>query len=92
MLDKESTVREWLADRRGQAVFGPFYTQIEAQSRKVFGGGDERYGNDSAMGMDIMDMMKDMPLISVMMFMQQGLPMPAEDMVAGLLKQVHSMD
>jgi beta-glucosidase len=92
LLDKESTIREWMADPRGKAVFGPFYTQIEAQSRKAFGGGDERYGNDGAMGMDIMDMMKDMPLVSVLMFQQSALTMPVEEMVEGLLMQVHSMD
>jgi beta-glucosidase len=89
ILDKESTIREWLADPRGQAVFGPFYAQIEARSRKLFGGGDERYGNESAIGMDIMDMMNDMPLVSVLMFQQSELPMPAEEMLADFLKQVH---
>jgi beta-glucosidase len=92
ILDKESTIREWIADPRGKAVFGPFYAQIEAQSRKMFGGGDERYGNESAIGMDIMDMMNDMPLASVLMFQQGALTMPVEEMVDGLLMQVHSMD
>lgn len=92
ILDKESTIREWMADPRGKAVFGPFYTQIEAQSRKIFGGGDERYGNENAIGMDIMDMMNDMPLASVLAFQQGALTMPVEEMVDGLLMQVHSMD
>ncbi len=42
ILDRESTIREWMADPRGKAVFGPFYAQMEEQSRKMFGGGDER--------------------------------------------------
>ncbi|RPI93397.1 MAG: glycosyl hydrolase [Chloroflexi bacterium] len=92
ILDKESTIREWMADPRGKAVFGPFYTQIEAQSRKMFGGGDERYGNESAIGMDIMDMMNDMPLVSVLMFQQAALTMPVDEMVNGLLMQAHNMD
>ena len=92
ILDKESTIREWMADPRGRAVFGAFYAQIEAQSRKMFGGGDERYGNESAIGMDIMDMMNDMPLVSVLMFQQNALTMPPEEMVEGLLMQAHSMD
>ncbi|HSK87290.1 MAG TPA: fibronectin type III-like domain-contianing protein, partial [Anaerolineales bacterium] len=92
ILDKESTIREWMADPRGKAVFGSFYAQIEAQSRKMFGGGDERYGNESAIGMDIMDMMNDMPLVSVLMFQQGALTMPADEMVNGLLMQVHNMD
>ncbi|MBL0344277.1 glycoside hydrolase family 3 C-terminal domain-containing protein [Candidatus Villigracilis affinis] len=92
ILDKESTVREWLADPRGKAVIGALYTEIETQSRKLFGGADERYGNENAMGMDIMDMMNDMPLVSVLMFQQGALPMPAEEMVAGLLMQAHKME
>jgi len=92
ILDRESTMREWLADPRGKAVFGSFYAQVEAQSRRIFGGGDERYGNETAMGMDIMDMMNDMPLVSVLMFQQGALTMPAEEMVDGLLMQAHSMD
>jgi beta-glucosidase len=86
ILDKESTIREWMADPRGKAVFGPFYAQMEAQSRQMFG------GNESSIGMDIMEMFNDMPLVSVLMFQQSALPMPAEDIVSGLLMQVHSMD
>lgn len=86
ILDKESTIREWMADPRGKAVFGPFYAMMEEQSRKMFGGGA---GNENAIGMDIMDMFSDMPLLSVLMFQQNALPMPAEEMVAGFLTQVH---
>ena len=93
ILDKESTIREWMADPRGKAVFGSMYAQIEAMSRKVFGESEEpRYGNESAMGMDIMDMMNDMPLVSVLMFQQNALTMPAEEIVEGLLMQVQSMN
>jgi beta-glucosidase len=89
ILDKESTVREWLADPRGNAAFGPYYAMMEAEARKMFGGGDERYGNEGAIGMDVMEMFNDMPLVSVLMFQQDALPMHPEDMVAGLLAQVH---
>lgn len=92
ILDKESTIREWMADPRGQAVFGPMYAQMEAAARKMFGGSEEpRYGTESAIGMDIMEMFKDMPLVSVLMFQAGSLPMHPEDIVAGLLQQVHNM-
>lgn len=91
ILDRESTIREWMADPRGKVVLGPLYTQIETQVRKMFGGGDERYGNESAIGMDITDVMNDMPLVSVLMFQQSALPMPAEEMLAGFLMQVHNI-
>ena len=84
ILDRESTIREWMADPRGKAVFGPFYAQMEEQSRKMFGGGDENVA-----GMDFMDMLGDMPLVSVMMWQQDALPMHPEDLVDGLLAQVH---
>jgi hypothetical protein len=44
------------------------------------------------MGMDIMDMMNDMPLISVLMFQQDALPISPEEIVEGLLMQAHSLD
>ncbi|GAB4485582.1 MAG: glycoside hydrolase family 3 C-terminal domain-containing protein [Anaerolineales bacterium] len=92
ILDKESTIREWMADPRGQAVFGPMYAMMEAEARKMFGGSEEpRYGTESAIGMDIMEMFSDMPLVSVLMFQAGSLPMHPEDIVAGLLQQVHSM-
>jgi beta-glucosidase len=89
LLDKESTIREWMADPRGKVIFGPFYEMMESEARKRFGGDDERYGNNGAIGMDIMDMFNDMPLVSVLMFEKDALPMHPEDMVAGLLEQVH---
>lgn len=93
ILDKESTVREWLADPRGQTVFGPMYAQMEAATRKMFSGGEEpRYGTESTIGMDVMEMFKDMPLLSVLMFQAASLPNHPEEIVAGLLQQVHSMN
>jgi beta-glucosidase len=93
ILDKESTIREWMADPRGRAVFGSIYAQIEEMSRKLFGDSEEpRYGNESTIGMDIMDMMNDMPLVSVLMFQQTAFPMHPEEIVEGLLMQVHNMD
>jgi beta-glucosidase len=86
-IDKESTIREWMADRRGRAVMGPFFQQVEEYSRKIFGAGD-RYGD--SIGMDVMDMIQDMPLLSVLLFQQRLLPMPAEDMLESLLAQVHA--
>jgi beta-glucosidase len=83
LLDRESTIREWMADPRGKAVLGAFYEQMEVQSRKTFSSD----GNQDSM--DVMDMLLDMPLVSVLMFQQNALTMPAEEMVDGLLMQVH---
>ncbi len=92
ILDKESTIREWMADPRGKVVFGPMYAMMEAEARKMFGGSEEpRYGTEGGIGMDVMEMFNDMPLVSVLMFQAGSLPMHPEEIVAGLLQQVHSM-
>ena len=44
ILDIESTIREWLVDPRGKVVFEPFYPQMEAYNRQVFGGVIEALG------------------------------------------------
>jgi len=44
ILDIESTLREWMADRRGRQVLGSLYEQIESQVRRLFAG-EDRYGN-----------------------------------------------
>ncbi len=95
IIDIESTLREWMADRRGYQVLGPLYMQIETQTRKIFGGAGNNgshAGDESTIGLDIMDMMIDMPLISVLMFQQSELTMPAEEIVADLLRQVESLE
>lgn len=90
LLDKESTVREWMADSRGGAAFGPFYEQLAIQSRKAFGGEDDG-DKQEGLGMDVMDMFQDMPLVSVLMFQQSAWPKPADEMVNDMLTQVHKM-
>jgi beta-glucosidase len=86
ILDKESTIREWMADPRGAAVLGPVYPKMEEESRKMFGG---EHGG-STIGMDFMDMLGDMPLVSVLMWHPDAIPVHPEDFVDELLKQVHS--
>ncbi|MDO9121625.1 MAG: glycoside hydrolase family 3 C-terminal domain-containing protein, partial [Anaerolineaceae bacterium] len=86
LLNKESTIREWMEDPIGNKVFSPFFAQVESLSRKAFGAEE---GSDDGIGADIMMMFGDMPLASVLLFMQSALPKSADDMVADLLKQVH---
>jgi beta-glucosidase len=82
-LDEESTVSEWLADPRGQVVLQPLMAQFQAHLQEVLGS-DEDDG-----GMNFSGMLMDMPLPSILMFQQDALPMPVEEMMAGLLHQVH---
>jgi len=87
LLDRESTIREWMADPQGKAIFEPIYAQMEEGMRQTFGGGE---GHESNIGVDLMDMLGDMPLVSVLMWQQSALPMHPEDIVDGLLAQIHS--
>ncbi len=91
ILDKQSTIREWMDDPKGKIVFTSFYEDVMAKSRAAFGIGDENPGNGSSMGMDMMDMIGDMPLVSVLMFSQESLARPADEIVDELLMQVHHL-
>jgi len=91
ILDEESTINDWMADPRGRAIVEPYISQIENAARQMFGGGDnERYNTDSALGLDVMVMFSDMPLVSVLMFMKHALPKHPEDLIAEMLEQAHS--
>jgi beta-glucosidase len=93
ILDKMSTMREWMADPRGHSVFGSYYSRIEAEARRMFGsGGEDRYASEGAIGMDIMDMFNDMPLVSVLMFQKNAWNILPEDMVEELLQRVHDVE
>jgi beta-glucosidase len=91
LLNKESTIREWIDDPRGKAVFDPMYAQIKEQGNKELGGGEEQEGSESGMGMDAMDMMKDMPLESVLRFIRGSLTKTSDEMVEEMLVKVHDL-
>lgn len=80
LIDKESTIKEWMSDPRSKDVLAPIMKKMEEDSKKIFGGG---------MGFDPMEMFKDMPLVSVLLFQQGALNKPAEDLVDELLAMVH---
>jgi beta-glucosidase len=88
ILDRESTVREWLEDPAGRAAFSPIYQQIKAQTAAMFGGGE---GESGGIGMDPTGFMMEMPLLSLLQFQEASLPMPADAIVDGLLQQAHAM-
>lgn len=87
ILNRESTVREWLEDPAGRAAFEPMYQQIKAQTAAMFGGGDEGDG----LGMDPTGFMMEMPLLNLLQFQEHSLPMPADAIVDALLQQAHAL-
>jgi beta-glucosidase len=95
ILDKESTIREWMADPRGKAVFGTYYSRMETEARKRFGGDDgkeSRYASEGDVGMDIMEMFNEMPAVSVMLFQRHMWSEHPEDIIVDLLERVHRQE
>ncbi len=88
ILNRESTVREWLEDPAGRIAFKPMYQQIKAQTAAMFGAGD---GDDGSIGMDPTGFMMEMPLLSLLQFQERGLPLPADAIVDSLLQQAHGL-
>lgn len=87
LLDRESTIREWMEDPRGSDVFAEFFAQMMEKTAAVFGGMEEGEG----MGMNTMDMFMDTPVLSVLNFMDALLPASPDEIVDGLLAKAHSL-
>ena len=85
ILNRESTLRDWMEDPRGRRVFEPLFQQMVAPMQAAFGGGQDGGG---AVGMDSTGFLMEMPLLDILHFQENALPMPPEDLVDGLLAQV----
>ncbi|MBE3066057.1 MAG: glycosyl hydrolase, partial [Chloroflexi bacterium] len=83
LLNRESTLRDWMEDPRGKRVIAPLFQQMAGQMQTAFGGGE-----GEGTGMDTMGFLMEMPLLGVLHFQEGALPMPPEDLVDGLLAQV----
>lgn len=81
LLNPESTIREWLDDPVGKHVVDPIIYAILEKMGRIFGSGEKPA---KAVSRELMDM----PLRSVLHFQEDALPMPADQMVAGLLAAV----
>jgi len=84
ILDRESTLREWITDPRGYAVLQPMLLEMQARIQEMLGG-------ETSIGMDSLGMIIDMPLESILMFQQELLPMPADQLVDDFLQKAHAM-
>jgi beta-glucosidase len=89
ILNRESTLREWLEDPRGKAVFEPMFQKLMAQMRGALGGGENE---SEIIGMDMMGFMMDMSLLGILHFQESALPMPPEALVDELLRQAHEAE
>jgi beta-glucosidase len=86
LLNRESTLREWLEDPRGQGVLGPLFQQMSAQMHATFGGGEGSEG----VGMDMSGFLMEMPLLGLLEFQENALPASPGEVVDGLLAQVYN--
>lgn len=79
ILDRASTLREWLDDPRGKQV--PMIQQMIAQVNAMFEGAGE-------LGLDPLGFLLDMPLVDMLSFQGDALPASPDQVVDGLLAQV----
>lgn len=89
LLSQESTIREWLEDPRGKVVFAPVLEQMMAGMSHAMSGDSDA---DEMIGVDMMSMVMDMPLLSILHFQDAVLPASPEVMVGGLLQQVRQLE
>lgn len=87
-LSRDSTLRDWLADRRGKVVIEPVYQQMQAAIAKLLGEGDME---DGGIGIDPTGFLMDMPLLGMLEFQANTLPVAPEAMIDGMLQQVQAM-
>ena len=85
LLNRESTLRDWMEDPRGRRVFEPLFQQYTAQMRATFDAHKVEVGD---IGMETLGFLMELPLRDIFYFQENTLPMPPEDLVDGLLAQV----
>ncbi len=85
ILNRESTLGEWLKDPRGKSVFEPFFTKMSKQMLETFGGGDEEGENDN--GMQTLSFLMELPLRDILNFPEVGFTGSPEEFVDNLLAQ-----
>lgn len=86
ILNRESTIRDWLDDPRGRVVFDPTYQKMMSMMGETFGADID---DNAKKGMDMNAFLLEMPLLSILHFQESSLPTPADDIVDGLLQEVH---
>jgi beta-glucosidase len=82
ILDRESTLREWISDPRGSDVVQPVLEQMAARNRATFG----EDGGEAGLGLSMVDMFMDMPLLSVFEFQADALSEAPEAIVDRMLQ------
>jgi beta-glucosidase len=87
LLNRASTVQEWLRDPCGRVVFAPEFENLKARMAKQFGVSES---GGEMLGMDMLNFMLDMPLLNLLEFHESALPTTPDALVDGLLAQVYA--
>jgi beta-glucosidase len=87
ILNRESTIKEWLAYSRGKPAIESQIKQLLAHMAGAFGGSED--GHD-VIGMDTTTFFMDMPLLSILQFQEGAFPRPVDELVDDLLEQAYS--
>ncbi|MCA9835369.1 MAG: glycoside hydrolase family 3 C-terminal domain-containing protein [Trueperaceae bacterium] len=87
ILNKESTVKEWLEDKKGKEVFEPMFKEITASFTSAMGADT---ASEADIGMDMTGFLMDLPLMSLLDFQDASLAEAPETIVQGLLAKVRS--
>lgn len=96
LLDRESTLVEWMQDRRGRQIIEPLYADLEESQRKLFRGqgryADKTESHGEGLGIrDVMDMVLDDPLVNAIQHLARQMGKEPFDYVDELLKKVHTI-
>jgi beta-glucosidase len=84
ILDRHSTVRDWMEDPRGKLAAAALFEQINARMKEIFGGGE-------AEGRDTITFLMDMPLTDMLYYFDGSLDTSPEDIVDGLVAAVRKV-
>ena len=86
ILDRDSTIQEWLNDPVGKTVITPLYEKMTANVEKTHGA--DEFGKEEA-NLIIMEML-GRSLSMELGFQETSLPVQADDLVNSLLDQVYA--
>jgi beta-glucosidase len=85
LLNRESTLREWMEDPRGRRVFEPHFQQFTKEIRAAFDAHDAAGGD---IGMETMHFLMELPLRDLFYFQELSLSKAPEDLLEDLLAQL----
>jgi beta-glucosidase len=86
LLNRDSTLRDWLDDPRGKSVFEPVYLQIMAEKGTDL---DAEHGSDIRVTLEASEYFMELPLRDYLYFQVSTQSESPEQLVEGMLTQVN---